>query len=164
MVCNVNKCKKSLRCDNKSGYCVNHSNFGRGKSQTRCSVLECESSVFSKGLCSKHYTRFLRHGDPNITKYQSPGKTSQERSESVRKRRKALIDSVKTTAGCTDCGEFFLEFPSVLEFDHTENNKLANISNIKTGSLEKLFSEIMKCDVVCAICHRIRTTKRLKET
>jgi hypothetical protein len=31
-----------------------------------CSVPGCTSAARSKGLCSKHYMRTRRHGDPNI--------------------------------------------------------------------------------------------------
>lgn len=29
-----------------------------------CSVIDCNSYVASRGWCAKHYTRWLRHGDP----------------------------------------------------------------------------------------------------
>ena len=28
-----------------------------------CSVMDCESKVFTKGMCSKHHQRMKRHGD-----------------------------------------------------------------------------------------------------
>lgn len=30
-----------------------------------CSIHECDNPVMSRGYCSKHYSRFLRHGDPH---------------------------------------------------------------------------------------------------
>lgn len=34
----------------------------------KCSVQGCLLDVYSKGLCSKHYTRLRRHGDVNYSK------------------------------------------------------------------------------------------------
>lgn len=47
-----------------------------------------------------------------------------------------------------------------MDFDHVHGAKLANISDMKTGSLERLLREMRKCDVVCANCHRLRTLAR----
>jgi hypothetical protein len=33
-----------------------------------CSVEGCERVASCRGLCSKHYNRFLRHGDPNVVR------------------------------------------------------------------------------------------------
>lgn len=35
---------------------------------TLCSVPDCAKSAHTKGLCSTHYSRLLRHGDPNFKK------------------------------------------------------------------------------------------------
>lgn len=37
-----------------------------------CSVDGCESRAFCRGWCSKHYTRWQRHGDPLVTSRQPP--------------------------------------------------------------------------------------------
>ena len=34
-----------------------------------CSVTECSSTIRNKGLCSKHYQRKQKYGDPLISKY-----------------------------------------------------------------------------------------------
>lgn len=60
---------------------------------------------------------------------------------------------------CVDCGE---SDPIVLEFDHVRGTKEADISNmVQRGlSLVKIDSEIDKCDVRCANCHRRVTHQR----
>lgn len=64
---------------------------------------------------------------------------------------------------CADCGN---KFPPVcMDFDHLpEHQKLFNISTVTNGrsgwTLEDLLTEIAKCEVVCANCHRIRTANR----
>lgn len=34
-----------------------------------CSVEGCQGTVRSRGLCQKHYTKWLRHGDPLVSKH-----------------------------------------------------------------------------------------------
>lgn len=68
-----------------------------------------------------------------------------------------LIDDAKNVP-CSDCGG---RYPSyVMDFDHVAVDKLANVANLRTGSLERLLGEMRKCDVVCANCHRLRTRSR----
>lgn len=62
------------------------------------------------------------------------------------------------TNPCMDCGE---SNPIVLDFDHKNpKEKFKNISDMRRSaySLEKIKEEIDKCEVVCANCHRIRTS------
>lgn len=63
---------------------------------------------------------------------------------------------------CMDCCEVYP--PYCMDFDHRpEEIKVANISKIAHcphPDQDKLMAEIYKCDLVCAICHRIRTFKR----
>ena len=63
----------------------------------------------------------------------------------------------KQERGCADCGE---NDPVVLEFDHLRD-KVDNVAALVTRwSWKRLLTEIEKCDVVCANCHRRRTHKR----
>jgi hypothetical protein len=74
---------------------------------------------------------------------------------------KAIIDKLKLTAGCMDCG--FNARAVALDFDHRDGeHKQFNISTKRRArySLMRLEAEIAKCDVVCANCHRIRTENR----
>lgn len=59
---------------------------------------------------------------------------------------------------CVDCGE---TDPVVLEFDHlvqSETNR--DVTSMMLYSIEKILSEIAKCEVVCANCHTRRTARR----
>lgn len=60
---------------------------------------------------------------------------------------------------CMDCG---IKWPKeCMDFDHVRGAKLYNIgASCRWVSMEKLETEIAKCDVVCACCHRLRTMKR----
>jgi hypothetical protein len=59
---------------------------------------------------------------------------------------------------CVDCGEADLD---VLDFDHVRGVKLFTIAMaVRNGrSLQAIISEIEKCEVRCANCHR-RVTRR----
>lgn len=56
---------------------------------------------------------------------------------------------------CVDCGE---PDPVVLEFDHLDN-KVMSIARARSHgwSIERLKTEIAKCEVRCANCHRKKT-------
>ena len=62
---------------------------------------------------------------------------------------------------CIDCGE---SDPVVLEFDHRDSNeKIESISNlIRDASWERIETEIKKCDVRCANCHRRKTAAQFE--
>ena len=61
---------------------------------------------------------------------------------------------------CVDCGESDI---IVLEFDHKDGvDKKFNIGDAarKSTSLKAVVSEVAKCDVRCANCHRRKTYKQ----
>lgn len=60
---------------------------------------------------------------------------------------------------CADCGEVFP--PSVMDFGHLDaSQKRFDVGRARKRSLALLKSEIAKCELVCANCHRIRTRER----
>ena len=59
---------------------------------------------------------------------------------------------------CVDCGE---PDPVVLEFDHVRGKKRGNVSSmLHHHSWSTILTEIGKCEVRCANCHRRVTAKR----
>ncbi len=62
---------------------------------------------------------------------------------------------------CIKCGE---SDPVVLEFDHRKTDqKIESISNlILNSSWKRIETEIEKCDVLCANCHRRKTAEQFK--
>src|ERR1035437_6894448 len=63
------------------------------------------------------------------------------------------LNQIKMSRGCYDCG--FDEFPEALEFDHQPGaGKLFDIGQGKRRTWALIETEIAKCDVVCANCHR----------
>lgn len=56
---------------------------------------------------------------------------------------------------CVDCGIADLR---VLEFDHLRDKSFTISQKIGVLSFDRLLEEIEKCDIVCANCHKIRTS------
>lgn len=70
------------------------------------------------------------------------------------------VRKLKEETPCADCG---MKYPYyVLDFDHINGKKTTHISEmIAQGNARwRIFSEIAKCQVVCANCHRKRTHER----
>jgi hypothetical protein len=68
-----------------------------------------------------------------------------------------IINSYKCIP-CMDCGKTFP--PDCMELDHVRGKKVIRVSALKFSSRDKLLEEILKCETVCAVCHRIRTENR----
>ena len=68
-----------------------------------------------------------------------------------------LIRAVKDQP-CADCGQEFPFF--VMDFDHVRGKKKLCVAQMRGQTLDEVISEIMKCDVVCSNCHRIRSWGR----
>ena len=83
--------------------------------------------------------------------------------EQTKKRRIFLHNEIKKLKNkpCKDCGITYPEY--CMEFDHTKNNKFMSVSKmIHEGyALDTILKEIQKTDLVCVLCHKLRTHKRL---
>lgn len=62
-------------------------------------------------------------------------------------------------APCTDCRKSY--HSSLMEYDHvdTKRDKISEMVNGKC-SKEVILSEIARCELVCAMCHKVRTWNR----
>lgn len=80
-----------------------------------------------------------------------------------KKRLRELVKQYKLEKGCTDCG--YKEHFAALDFDHISDNKFKGIARMVDAgySWKRIKQEIDKCEVVCANCHRIRTTDRMNQ-
>jgi hypothetical protein len=47
-----------------------------------------------------------------------------------------------------------------MEFDHVEGDKRFALGKMSNHSREAIEAELAKCELVCCICHRIRTDQR----
>lgn len=73
---------------------------------------------------------------------------------------RAKLFEFLSTKKCTDCGE---KDPIVLDFDHKNiKNKFKPVSKLLSGhySWQSVLSEINKCDIRCANCHRRKTYRQ----
>jgi hypothetical protein len=78
--------------------------------------------------------------------------------------RLSLINACKEVP-CVDCGQQYAHY--VMEFDHRTPRKgtaVKPISSYVGKSWERIMTEIDKCDIVCANCHRARTWKRRQKS
>ena len=75
---------------------------------------------------------------------------------------KSLV--LRSTGGCHDCGwesdQYFC-----YDFDHCNDDKEAAVSQLCADCrpYSEIMREMLKCDLVCANCHRIRTHRRYHE-
>ncbi len=78
-----------------------------------------------------------------------------ERKHEARNAAREFVYNYLSTHPCAECGE---ANPVVLEFHHREGKEKA-ISEMVGGGypIETIRSEIDKCDVLCANCHRKKT-------
>jgi hypothetical protein len=72
-----------------------------------------------------------------------------------------FVEALKERTPCMDCGRKYPYY--VMDFDHTRGVKIDGISRMirMAKTVEWLQTEIDKCDLVCANCHRERTHKRV---
>ena len=78
----------------------------------------------------------------------------------LKEKLKIYILNFKRGKSCVDCGFLGRVCPQVLDFHHVGEKKFDIASHSShILSLDKLQSEIGKCELVCANCHRIRSMK-----
>lgn len=80
-------------------------------------------------------------------------KTAKKRLDRERKaRRRAIVAEYKLEQGCQECG--YRKCAEALDFHHRDPTK----KEIKIAQLNKsikvILEELLKCDVLCANCHR----------
>ena len=75
----------------------------------------------------------------------------------VRLERTARLLEFFVSHPCVDCGE---NDPVVLEFDHLGDKRFNVSRGLTDRRWDDVLEEIARCEVVCANCHRRRTTWR----
>lgn len=98
-----------------------------------------------------------RHYEANKQKYL-------ERNTRYRNEINELVRKLKQESPCKDCGNSYPYY--VMDFDHLDGyTKVREINYLSsTGRIGALKKELVKCEVVCANCHRIRTHTRQFES
>ena len=113
-----------------------------GTLQSYCKIC---ARVFSRTYYLKNKARY--------------NKRRSQRQLVYRKRNREFITHFLHSHHCVDCGE---SDPVVLEFDHVDGQKDGEISiMVASGAaLHRIQSEILKCEVRCANCHRRKTAQQ----
>ncbi len=80
------------------------------------------------------------------------------KAKQSRDKAREIINELKNVP-CMDCGGKFP--PICMDFDHIHDNKEANVAHLVIrGNIQAALAEAAKCEIVCACCHRIRTSKK----
>lgn len=92
-----------------------------------------------------------------------PYKDPNKQREHHKKRARDWLDflaSLKTGKSCTDCGIVYPFY--VMDWDHVKGTKNFGISRAINSRKNKkvIQEELLKCELVCSNCHRIRTYNR----
>jgi hypothetical protein len=108
--------------------------------------------------CQRAYTRDHYRG--NVGYYVV--KAKQHKAEYIKELTR-IIDHAKDKP-CVDCGR---RFPScAMDLDHVRGKKIMAVAlmRVHCWSLDKVLAEISKCEVRCAVCHRIRTHSQRQDS
>ena len=132
-----------------------------------CTKCREEKSVEQFGTRGRHKLRPNSYCKPckreySKTLYRRSANNREKRPRSSANGRVRLLQNAERVRSflrehhCVDCGEPDI---TVLEFDHVRGVKVANISYliVRGFSWQRIQSEIAKCEVRCANCHRRRT-------
>lgn len=133
-----------------------------------CTACQNEKSIdnFSWKIKSKNirHSRCKECVSLKVKKHYSNNKTkylikASKNNKTYKQRNKNFIRKYLIGKCCIDCGN---NNPIVLEFDHVIGIKKYNVSRMGAGasSLKAIISEIKKCEIRCANCHRIVTHNR----
>jgi len=120
----------------------NYRNKSKGTYQSHCRK------------CSKAYLK--THYRKNTQYYREKAKYHTRRYEQIARR---TIYEIKLGNPCVKCGE---SDPRVLDFDHINSQeKSHNVANmVKSGhSVKSIMKEVEKCQILCANCHRRKTSE-----
>lgn len=114
-------------------------------------------------VCLREYRRVLRSQRPGYKAKPHSRPPAPPRGNLLKLDRfeyaRRFIETFKRLFPCKDCGK---RFPHVaMDFDHLRD-KLFSVSRLKNigAPPEIIKAEIRKCELVCACCHRIRTSTK----
>ena len=89
-------------------------------------------------------------------------RTKPERYAQVKARRQSMVEWARglKEGPCVDCDHFF--HPISMQWDHVGSDKVECVSVMVAQGLsrKRILAEIVKCELVCANCHAVRTLDR----
>jgi len=85
---------------------------------------------------------------------------AERRSQFNEQRKQRKLKLIEILGGkCVDCGQ--VPHLAAFEFDHVNGEKVKNVGiMLSTHSWKAILAEALKCELVCANCHRVRTSNR----
>jgi len=131
------------------------------KSSKLCSICGQSNKEFNKNVCKSDGLQTHCTDCNKLRSHNHYINNKQKYIERNKDRKQLLLQYIFNWSrehGCIDCGE---KDPIVLEFDHTGDDKVRNVSEMvhRGNSLASIKNEINKCEVRCANCHRRKTAK-----
>lgn len=97
-----------------------------------------------------------KYGELSTASRQKIVATSEKRAAKKRE----FVNKLKDKP-CTDCGGKF--HPCAMDFDHLGDKSFSISSAVNCRTIIAIMSEMEKCELVCANCHRVRTYNRRQE-
>jgi len=126
--------------------------YGKVKSISRMVLANCPKETILKEIEKCDLVCILCHNRRtwNRQKHPDPSKFY------ATKRRNIEIIKEAKKAPCVYCGKIREEYN--MQFDHIDpKDKIKQISGLKNYKTQTLLDELKKCQVVCALCHRIKS-------
>ena len=119
---------------------------------------ECKTCGEIKRIEDFSKVKLTKSGVPVRWNVCNPCRSQQNRRAPSAQAKLAYVAQAKDRP-CMDCG---IKWPKeCMDFDHVRGDKKHNIGTAYWWiSMAQLETEIAKCDVVCACCHRLRTLNR----
>lgn len=118
----------------------------------------CATCYKKQGVKAKGWSRGNLKAQAERFKAKFPDYGSQWMAQ--RLKRRSFIQQMKS-GPCADCGQVFP--PEVMDFDHVGPKRFNISSGVRAKGIVALREELAQCQVVCAVCHRIRTARRRLE-
>ena len=125
--------------------------------QTRTPNLINKQSAYNKKWREKHPDQWNAIQQKSYKKrYSDPVKRAKVLSYHRKQQQDVAIEcfKLKTNTACKDCGKF--DIAHLMDFDHIIKHP-KNRAPQACRSLLELRRELIKCEIVCVRCHRIRT-------
>lgn len=96
------------------------------------------------------------------TRYKQNLQINRQNTNNRRANRIKWLQDLKKDKPCLDCHKIYE--PYCMDFDHVpeKGQKICSVSRMLLSNVpkEKILQEIQKCDLVCVLCHNIRTYNR----
>jgi hypothetical protein len=107
------------------------------------------------GKCKMCYNLDYKNKYENDESYRE---NKQAANQAAVQKRREFVWQYLENHPCVDCGETDFR---VLEFDHVRGKKVMGVTRAVRYSMDVLTTEIEKCEVRCANCHRKKTYVQL---